>query len=406
MWQYLQHLSAQQTTAPELATFLVLVTIACIAVAALIYVAIMTVAWAVALRRYRWREAVFPTLPRLRVFTGEYILAALTSVVLAVTLVEKDTLVDAVLNLPADKFLDSHLTASLFPLNRLPDAVDLGGPSLAQEARNQASLTLGGFVREPLDLGRTGPVRALLGAMVRQVLATSGTSRADVARWLTILTVVLILAYLAWLARGRIAELAKGAGDVDSPYKDVFARVTILGVCLALLLATPAITKDPELLADSALGAAQRRPPEPRLQRLDSLVALGITRQNAVQATQHTGNDPAIYQLLAALRGRVDGIDARLAGLSDQTRAIAALRDSLELLRTRGLLLVYVGAGLRYAVTAIAAGKKPRVVASDTTLGLHWIPPGRYLIAAQRMQTDSVIIGAGQAITVRLKPLQ
>ena len=46
MWAWIRHLAAQQTTAPELAMFLLLVTIAGILTAGLIYGMIMTLAWA------------------------------------------------------------------------------------------------------------------------------------------------------------------------------------------------------------------------------------------------------------------------------------------------------------------------------------------------------------------------
>src|SRR5437870_3574502 len=98
MWQYLTHLAAQQTTAPELATFLVLVTVACIVVAAVIYASIMTIAWAVDLRHQcGWSDAVFPSFSRFRRYAWEYVLAGLTAVVLTATLAEKDALVDEVL---------------------------------------------------------------------------------------------------------------------------------------------------------------------------------------------------------------------------------------------------------------------------------------------------------------------
>ena len=86
------------------------------------------------------------------------------------------------------------------------------------------------------------------------------------------------------------------------------------------------------------------------------------------------------------------------------------MRDSLESLRTRGLLFVDAGAGSRYTVVTaltpaavVAGGKKPRVVASDTSVGLHWIVPGRYFVAAPGMRTQTVTIGTGHAIAVKLE---
>src|SRR5436190_8723006 len=118
MWTWMRHLAAQQTTAPELATFLVLVTVVCVASSLLTYATIMTIAWAVALRgksKKTWLGIMFPNAHTFWEHIGEYALAVITSVILGLTLAEKDRLVDAVLDMPATTFLDSTVVANVFP---------------------------------------------------------------------------------------------------------------------------------------------------------------------------------------------------------------------------------------------------------------------------------------------------
>jgi len=332
MWRYLLHLSAQQTTAPELAAFLVVVTLACIVMAALLYIAIMTGAWAIALRpSIHWHDAVFPSLPRLGQFKWEYALAALTSLALTATLVEKDQLVDSVLALPADKFLDDRVTAGLFPLHRVPDNADLGGTSLAEEIRRQGNLQLGALVREPLEAGRSGEVRALLAAGVGDVLAKHPTWHALLTRGLTLACVLLILGYVAWLSTRRVHDLRVPAGDAeDRPYRNVLGRIAVLGTCLALLLAVPSVAQDAELLADSALAAARHTPPPatPQLQRVDSLVAVGIDRQYQLQAIG-AGTDTLLRRFTRENAARLADISARLAAVPDWSARLATHEERL-----------------------------------------------------------------------------
>ena len=67
MFQHLQQFFVEQTTAPELASFIVVVTVLFVLAAGVAYVLIMTVAWRVYLKkRFTWREVAAPDLVRVR----------------------------------------------------------------------------------------------------------------------------------------------------------------------------------------------------------------------------------------------------------------------------------------------------------------------------------------------------
>jgi hypothetical protein len=418
MWDRIQHLAAQQTTPPELATFLFLVTVACILAAALIYGGIMTAAWLISLRtQLRWREVVFPDLPRLKRLTWEYALAGLTSLVLALTLAEKDALVDRVLDQDAQRFFGTHLFASLFPLHRVPDRSDLHGHLFLDEIQKQGTVKLGSLVRGPLEAGREGEVHALITAATRDVLGSHPGLEAPLTRWLTVACVLLILAYLAWLTRGRIRDLRAAAANVDSPYKDVAGRLAVLGVCLALLLATPVITRDADLLADAAMAAARRAPATPQTRAVDSIIGAGIEAQSEALAGGMSG-DALARRALAEDRARIDTIVGRLRAHDDSLARLAgqlvqvvrlARFDSLAVdsLGRRNLLLVQtaygapatVSAGTPPSRAAFAARAASRPLAIDTTAGLHQLPQGTYTVTSLGM-SRTVSLGTGEVVTV------
>ena len=436
MWTTLKHLAAQQTTPLEVAVFLVLVTVACVLASAAIYVAIMTGAWLIARRRGErprgWREVVFPD----KRFTVEQALAVLTSIILTLTLVEKDNVVDDVLAL-SPKAVDKALVENLFPLHRAPSVEFTKSVAIK-------SIGLGDLVHAPLQAGRSGEVRALFVDGLREVMQREPAWHARVVRWLPYSCVVLIALYLLWLTRGRIRELEASEEAVDSPYGDVFSRLTVLGVCLGLLLVTPAFTTDADLLADSAVAAARRAPATRESARVDSVVSAEFARQYAsvnagtVDATARRRLDQVAIRLdlfaqrldagegvagqIAGLRSELSALDARLAGLdpasrlqvltqrvqsvSGQVETLSAQVTQLDARVSRGLVFIEAGEGQRFTLTGATsrtAGRGGAVGAiNGRTRGLYWLVPGTYRIAGSNVNAQSFTIGAGEARAVSL----
>ena len=446
MWTTLKHLAAQQTTPLEVAVFLVLVTVVCVLAATVIYMAIMTGAWLIALRRQsklRWRQVVFPDFQLLKRFKAEYILAGLTSIILTLTLFEKDNVVDRVLALsPQD--VDNALVANLFPLHRPPSVAFANAVAIK-------SIGLGDLVHAPLQAGRSGEVRALFVDGLRKVMQREPTWHARVAHWLPYSCVALIALYLVWLTSGRIRDLKAATQAVDSPYGDVLSRLTVLGVCLGLLLVTPAFTTDADLLADSAVAAARRAPATRKSIRVDSVVSAEFARQYAsvsggtVDATARRRLDQVAIRLdlfaqrldagervagqIAQLRGELSALDARLAGLDPASRLLAlsqrvqsveqnvrgvtgqvetlsAQLTQLDARVSRGLVLVEAGEGQRFTLaggTNRAGGRGGAVgIINGRSRGLYWLAPGTYRISGANLPAQSFTIGAGEARAITL----
>lgn len=423
-----QHFAVQQTTPSELATFLVLVTVGCVLLAGLIYMGIMTIAWAVSLRgRHGWRQVVFPNWPRLKRLKWEYALAVFTSVVLTLTLAEKDHVVDAVLKLDARDVIDKPLVASLFPVDSVPSTIASGRTSsFGDEVKRIPGLKLAALVQGPLKAGREGEMRSLILAEVKGVLAREPAIRAKLPTVLMWVCVALLIAYLAWLTSRRISALKLTADNVESPYQDVARRLVVLGVCLALLLATPVFAHDAEQLADSTIAVARHAPPAREVRRLDSLVAAGMKRQRDFLTAGRRGTDPAVRDAItgiavrlnasdsvarqvATLRAMVELLRSRVDGMPDASASLRAIGNRLDVvekdvsaLKNRALLLVETDAGVSFQVSASASGAAPRggaarVVDKGATLGLFSLPPGTYDIAVGPTgQTRRVILAAGQ----------
>jgi hypothetical protein len=396
MWAWIRHLAAQQTTAPELAMFLLLVTIAGILTAGLIYGMIMTLAWASVLKSgHSWRDVMFPNAKRLKEHAAEYALAGFTSLILTLTLAEKDALVDRVLALPASSYIDNPAVARLFPLGRLPSGRDLEGDSFKAEVIRTAS-SIGGLVRGPLETGRSEGVRAVFLAGAKDILSDGLALRGRLATILTVLCLGMMAVYVAWLSTRRIRALSAATGDGSDLQKEVMGRIVVLGVCLALLLANPLGSPSADLLADSALAAA-RIAPTPR-SRLDSLATRGILQQGAILAAGTTARDDVARRTLAELQDSLAAAKRQLAtlaaSLETATQANASLTDAMQAnarvdgttssdllkltadvqsLRQRALLLVFGG--------AFTIRNGTRIVAQDTVLGLHWLAPGSYTVA-------------------------
>jgi hypothetical protein len=449
----MRHWTAQQTTPLEVAVLLVIVSVVCILTAAFIYIAIMTVAWLAVLRSQglKWRKVVFPDLGLLQRFRVEYGLALLTSAILTITLAEKDRVVDSVLALPPAA-IDSALLANLSPLHRSP-LVAFGSDVV------EKSIGLGDLVRAPLNAGRSGEVREVFAAGVEQVLQNAPALHTWLTRWLPLTCVLVILGYLAWFSGHRIDELRrlpKGAsGNVDSPYRDVLSRLSILGVCLGLLLVGPTSATDARQLADSAVAAARVAPLTDVAKRAEVIVRQELSREylainvgsaDTLAREQLVGvlsKLDSLTKRLAAgesalaqasqLRATLDQLQARLSAIGNPTDRLLSLEKELqsleqstrgfgsrldsvrtrlqaqEALTARSLVVVETDANRAFAlysagVSLAAAGGRGKgavgssLVGQGTTIGAFWLPSGDYFVRADSLPASKPFsLGPGQA---------
>jgi hypothetical protein len=431
MWTWIRHLAVQQTTAPELATFLVVVTVLCVVVACTIYGAIITAAWALKLRpKHSWLSVVFPSTQRLKEHASEYLFAGLTSLVLTLTLAEKDRLVDTVLSLDASTFIDSSVVANVFPLGRLPSGADvkLQGSSFRNEVVKLPSTKLSGLVQGPLAAGRAEGVRAVFVDAAKMVLARPGLA-ARIAAFLKVLALAMMAVYVVWLSVRRIQALSSESGDGADLQNAVARQLVVLGVCLALLLANPLGSPSADLLADSAVAAARIAPPQAPF--VHTLATLGIQAQNQVLAAGKMGQDDIARRGLAELSDSLRAANQRLLGLetslakamSDMAAAdyaadirrlnagldslrrrasagdgdAAALRRlavTVDSLKNRALLFVFAGAP---TAAVRVQGVRTRFVHTDTMFGVYLLPPGDYSVSGLR---GPISLAPGESRTV------
>ena len=386
MWTWMRHLAAQQTTAPELATFLVLVTVVCVATSLLTYAIIMTIAWAVALREKSWVSVLFPSTETLREHAGEYALAGITSLILGMTLAEKDRLVDSVLDMPASTFIDSSVVANVFPLGRLPTGAELGidGSSFYKEVKKASSTSLAGLVQGPLKAGRAEGARSILLAAAKAVINRDPGTAARIAAALKLLAIVMMAVYVVWIAVRRIRALSQNAKDPSDLNALVGRQLAVLGVCLALLLANPLGNPGADLLADSAVSAARIAAPQAAV--IQELAVVGIQVQNKVLASGTMGQDNVARERLRELWDSLNVAKQKLHDLNEtvshpvqpagepdspQLRKVLA---ELEALRNRSLVLAFSSGRAAFRIQG------PGVNSVDTTFGLHWASSGSYRV--------------------------
>ncbi len=314
MFESLQHLLAEQTSPLELIYFIIAVCALAIVVAALIYAALMSILWALRLRReIRYHRVFLPTRAHLKAFLPEYLIAFMTSAVLTVTIAQKHDIVNAVLDYDVSE-LDVAEVQALFPLRKVPD-----------EALRSTNASAASWLRPVLQAGRAGEVRRLVGVIVPEVARTE-RAKGLLRSALLIASILLIAVYLGWLAWGRVKSL-KASPDAAVSYRPTLRRVATMGVVLALLLASPALVDDAELIADSALGALRHDPPDPE-DAVARAVSREVDRQHDLQSSiwipPGEGEASAPIQALIA--------DLRLR-LTDAERGIASTGVSVDTLR-------------------------------------------------------------------------
>jgi hypothetical protein len=359
VFEFFHELMARQTTPLELVSFLVVTTGLTLVVAGLGYFVLITVLWWARFRsrvQVKYHEVFLPSRSHFRAFLWEYLLAITTSLVLGLTIAEKEQMVAQVLEFDVadlrqlpDSAAFAHTMESLFPLHRLP-GVEQGGESLAaleSLVRDQAgagqALYATNLLKPVLRSGRSDAVRAMVDLIVPQVLAETPGFRRVLRVALFWTCAGLILAYLLTLGLKRLTLLEKDPARKGAvQYGGTVRRLVTVAVCVALLFASPVLVEDRELIADSAMGALQHDVlHEPPTDALGAAIMAAIDRQYDQQGSIVSAGtedvlrrlSPAVDRLEGALRGVEADLGGRLSALEAQ---LGAVNDSIREQR-RGL---------------------------------------------------------------------
>ncbi|MGD8330053.1 MAG: hypothetical protein PVJ49_11510 [Acidobacteriota bacterium] len=231
----------EQATPLEMIIFVFVVVAACMALAALIYVVVMSAIWAIALRSRNvgLRRVFLPSAEQFHESAAEYLIAIFTSLILAVTTIAKHGLVEQIRNWPAEALPG---LANLFPLQTVPDAVH----------NVIGEMTVESVLKPALDAGETGRVRVALEGLINQGIPLPST------RGILIACGLMIIIHLLWLASQRYELLSKSPEtDGRLGYDKTARSLLVLSVCVALLLAAPAMVGDPEHLARSSIASLE-----------------------------------------------------------------------------------------------------------------------------------------------------
>jgi len=231
----------EQASPLEMILFIFVVVAACMALAALFYVVVMSIIWAVSLRSRNvgLRRVFLPSAAQFHESAAEYLIAIFTSLILAVTTIAKHGLVEQIRNWPAEALPG---LANLFPLQTVPDAVN----------NVVGEVTVESILKPALDAGETDRVRVVLEGLIKQGIPLPGT------RGILIACGLMIVIHLLWLTLQRYELLSKNP-DTDGRlgYEKTTRSLLVLSVCVALLLAAPAMVSDPERLARSSIASLQ-----------------------------------------------------------------------------------------------------------------------------------------------------
>jgi hypothetical protein len=283
MFPRLRILLAQQTTPDEVVLFLLLAILAALVVAFILYAVLLGGFWRWRLRGITSiRTLLFPDLGQLRAYAPEYALAAITAVLLSLTIVERNDVVRTIHAFQIDQ-LPAPATEAIrtaLPFRSLQDAdvQEEGSEGTAAEGAEAGEgdpitravvAVLSGAVAPPAALAEVG-VAALLRPMlaageagrslaavqaIAEQVAPSTWSRVVNRRSLLTVALLLLTLYAGWLAwsRGRAVERDPAAGI---SYRHLAGRLAVPALCIALLLSSAVRVGDPDRYARSALATA------------------------------------------------------------------------------------------------------------------------------------------------------
>jgi hypothetical protein len=379
MWQVLRRMAENPSGSDELAAFLAAVTALFVLFALTAYVVLMTLIWRAGHRGKKWREFVFPGLTHLRQHAWEYGLAALTSITLTATLFHKAAVVDAVL---------------------ATDASEGAGGSIGR--------TVGEAGRSLLQMGQEAAVRREVRGLIEARLASDPALSTVLTRWLVIACFVLLALYLVRFLQVRMRE-ARQPSSPDPGSGPEVRKLALVGVCLGLLLASPLPALGSEALVESAIRVLQRPGPTGTEREVESGVVSCACPPDSMVVARVAALEGAIEVLRRAASAR-DTLSVSRAELElalNSTRVIVdsigtnlgALRQRVEALGNRGLLVVVTEPRFTYAVTS-GAGERQ----SGRSAGLHVLQPGTYRVIDRELRADMTVdLVAGQSRVVDLR---
>jgi hypothetical protein len=374
----LQMLLAQQTTPDEVVIFLLLTILAALAVAFLIYGVLLTGFWHWRLREVASiRALLFPRFGQLRTYAPEYALAAMTSVLLSLTIVERNEVVQLIHSFEIERLPDpaSEAIRTAMPF-RSVDAADIRldepqdpvtaaivavlsgavAPTLAIAEVGAAAL-----LRPMLAAGEGGRGLAALRAIADEVAPSAWTGAVSRNSLLTAAALLLLL-YSAWLAwtRGRAVEADP---DADVDYRRLAGRLVVPALCVALLLSSAVRAGDPDRYARSALATAGLVELSGAGAAVEREVLAAMARQTAgVAKLRYLVAGSTEVPSLADMAGRIDSaarglaaVDATLLALEARVVRERAVADSVHMtLERRGSAAQALATGARESADAAA----------------------------------------------------
>lgn len=309
---------AEQSSPAEVLVFLAVTVAIFLAVAFLVYASIMFLLRAGLPERVPLRRVLFPGTDLLRENLGDYVLAASTSLLLALTLMVKHDLVEQIRNFDMAR-VQPEGAAILF---------DFGLP--AGLAAQISEATLGDVVQPLLEAGKVEASDLLVRDAVERLPKS----------WLTPAVligagIVLTLFYLLWLARRRYLALKKSP-DSAPKYTGVVRPLLTLAVCIGLLLASslPLAEGGENLLVRSALDAIREagEATDPQASRLSRLIRGELRKQRQRAAFLYCAecDDPraSIPETTGGASGAPDGLGPLVKRVDEASAACRTACDA------------------------------------------------------------------------------
>lgn len=345
MFDYLNALLREQTSADEVLTFVFLVTLVSLLVAFAAYVVALAIIWKLWLRKETpLLPLIAPGRTQLRKYAPEYVLAIVTSLLLTYTVAARHNTVELILANDVQVLDAVELRASLSngvplhlldfdpPASRLDSAIVKLTRSDSARAGLLDGVGIRTLLRPLLKAGRESDAAAIIAAAARRVPPSSLPFAPQTA--LLIVAILLLLAYAAWFAYGRASAKDDNSPEL-SEYKKIGARFSIPAVCIALLLATALGPKNEIRAAKAALERA----------RSDVLTGDEVTLAARIEAALPRQQDrmqlldafvrPATLPVEDTLQSTIISLTRQIAELMDSSSAHAARITASEgMLRT------------------------------------------------------------------------
>jgi hypothetical protein len=381
----LQMLLAQQTTPDEVVIFLLLTILAALAVAFLIYGVLLAGFWHWRLREVASiRALLFPRFGQLRTYAPEYALAAMTAMLLSLTIVERNEVVQLIHGYEIERLPDpaSEAIRTAMPFRSI-DAADIRLDDDAQDPVTAAVVAVltgavaptlaiaevgaAALLRPMLAAGEGGRGMAALRAIAGEV-APSAWTRVVSRNSLLAAAALLLLLYSAWLAwtRGRAVEADP---DANVDYRRLAGRLVVPALCVALLLSSAVRAGDPDRYARSALATAGLVELSGAGAAVEREVLAAMARQSAsVAKLRYLVAGSEEIPSLADIAGRIDSsarglaaVDVALQALDARVIGERAAADSVHMTLERRISAAEArAAGARE--TADAAGRRAAAV--------------------------------------------